>query len=286
MSTPMQTIKEYQAYFKEELTELFPATEIQCFFQYLLEHYTPLRPIDLVMNPTSVFTPEQLKHMQQALERLKKQEPVQHIIGSTEFYGRSFKVTPATLIPRPETEELITWIIESVPAATEASILDIGTGTGCIPITLKKELPNTTVSAIDISEQALQIAKENAEKHAVDINFIQKDILNSSTVEVADIIVSNPPYVRMLEKKEINDNVLHFEPHTALFVSDEDPLIFYRKICELASQHLRPGGYLFFEINQYLGAETLKLVTDFGFSNALLKKDIFENDRMIRAQWL
>lgn len=194
-----------------------------------------------------------------------------------------------TLIPRPETEELVEWIVaESRNSATGSlKILDIGTGSGCIAISLAKNLPNAEVFALDVSEKALAVAKKNADTNKVKVNFIQADILKiNDLVELSthfDIIVSNPPYVRHLEKAEIKPNVLEYEPHLALFVEDTDALLFYRKIAKLAKENLAEKGKLFFEINQYLGKETLQLLEKFGFNSTELKKDIYGNDRMTRS---
>ena len=182
-------------------------------------------------------------------------EPIQYILGETEFYGLPFKVTPDTLIPRPETEELVDWIsseIDKESLTKEINILDIGTGTGCIAISLAKNLSNVNVFAMDVSEKALKIAQYNAKKNKVTIEFLEKDVLQLAKLPTQfDVIVSNPPYVRNLEKKEINPNVLENEPHLALFVDNQNPLIFYDTISDFALQNLIPGGFLFFEMNEY-----------------------------------
>jgi release factor glutamine methyltransferase len=234
-----------------------------------------------------------LKKWKNIDSELKNQRPIQYILGETTFYGLSFLVNENTLIPRPETEELVELIIESTNYElrnTKLKVLDIGTGSGCIAISLAKHLPTSEVYAIDVSEEALVTAKKNAELNKVAIDFISTNILDVVTLSAVagldkqfDIIVSNPPYVRNLEKSEIKPNVLEYEPHLALFVDDIDPLLFYRKIAELAIKNLNPNGKLYFEINQYLGKETIKLLEDFGFRNVELKKDIYGNDRMLRA---
>src|SRR5690606_25398341 len=199
------------------------------------------------------------------------------------FYGYEFKVSSATLIPRRETEELVEWVLQIMNEQPNKiwRVLDIGTGTGCIPITIKKEFPLADISAIDVSKEALQIAKENAVNLEADVLFIEKDILKTNELANYDIIISNPPYVRNLEKAEIKKNVLEFEPHLALFVEDDDPLIFYRKIAQLAHQFLNVNGFLFFEINQYLGKEMEEMMKEY-FSDIELKKDILQNDRMMK----
>ena len=224
-----------------------------------------------------------------------KEKPIQYITGEAWFYGLRFEVNENTLIPRPETEELVEWIIESQKSKVKSqkiSILDIGTGSGCIPISLKKEIPNAIVSAIDVSEKALEMARKNAVDNEVEVHFILQNILEIDTLNELpisnfqfqtefDVIVSNPPYVRNLEKQEIKKNVLDYEPHLALFVEDSDALLFYRKIAQLALTSLTPNGKLFIEINQYLGKETVELLENLGFKNIELRKDFVGNDRMI-----
>lgn len=278
-------LKQYKSYFSEELKSVFPQTEVDSFFFLLVEEYLDIKRIDLILQPNIEISSDIKELLDKALERLKKEEPIQYILGETEFYGLPFKVNKNTLIPRPETEELVEWIIKEVKKKQELlSILDIGTGTGCIPISLKKHLPNTNVSAIDISEEAIQMAKQNAKLNEVDISFIKQDILKTEVLSgMFDIIISNPPYVRELEKVEIKNNVLKNEPHLALFVKDDTPLLFYKKIADLAKSNLTKNGLLFFEINQYLGAETVKMLKNKGFTQIELQKDIFGNDRMIKA---
>lgn len=283
------TLRNFQQLFQTELSGIYPSTEIGSFFSMVIEEYLELQRIDLVTRPDFEVSSEKLMILQEVIDRLKQEEPIQYIIGQTEFYGLPFYVNEHVLIPRPETEELVEFIVQEVSKSrsleiSKSKILDIGTGSGCIPIALKKQLPFADISAIDVSKNALDVAKKNAKLNEVDIHFIQKDILNTSELdEKYDIIVSNPPYVRELEKDEMNTNVLQHEPELALFVEDHDPLIFYRKIAQLAKAHLKEDGVLFFEINQYLGKEMLELLRLFGFQEVLLKQDLFGNDRMIKA---
>ena len=210
-------------------------------------------------------------------------EPIQYILGETEFYGLPFKVTPATLIPRPETEELVDWIIANCNKNPK-TLLDIGTGSGCIAIALAKNLPAVKVSAMDISEEALKVASENAIYNKVTVNFSKKDILGTSTLpQKYDVIISNPPYVRNSEKEMMQKNVLDFEPASALFVEDDNPLLFYSKIAKLAKNYLNPNGFLFFEINEYLSKEVIQLLERESFSEIELKQDFFGKDRMIKC---
>lgn len=281
------TIRAYRTHFIQELSSIYEEGEAESFFYLILEAKLQLKRIDLALQPDLTFSEAELVVWNSILEDLKKEIPIQYLLGKTNFYGLDFEVNENVLIPRPETEELVEWILEDcgkIDTTSEFSILDIGTGSGCIPISLKKQLPQAKVSAIDVSEKALEVAKGNAKLNGVEVNFILQNILETANLlESYDVIVSNPPYVRNLEKQEIKNNVLEYEPHLALFVADDDALIFYRKIGTLALKSLRPNGKLFFEINQYLGKETVDLLNDLGFQNVELRKDIYGNDRMILA---
>ena len=282
-------LKEFKLFFSEALSAIYPKTEIESFFFILMEEILELQRIDTVLKPHFLITEEKLIDLKNILKRLLKEEPIQYILGNTEFYGLPFLVNKNTLIPRSETEDLVAWVLAETNLLVtnkqkEISILDIGTGTGCIPISLAKKLSAVHISAIDISLEALTIAKQNALLNNVTINFIAADILKTKVLtQQYDIIVSNPPYVRELEKVEIKNNVLENEPHLALFVANDNPLIFYSKIADLAKQHLSKTGILFFEINQYLGKETLIMLQEKGFKNIQLKKDFLGNDRMIKC---
>jgi release factor glutamine methyltransferase len=290
-------VKQYRNYFNETLKTIYPITEIDSFFFLLLEEYLGFRRVDIVLKSDFKITQETLNLLQSATKQLEQEVPLQYIIGKTEFYGLPFVVNKHVLIPRPETEELVAWVVSessrfktfntSTKQTTDKKqlkILDIGTGSGCIPISLKKQLPFAKISAIDISEEALSVAKKNAVLNNVDIHFILQDILKTVALDQHyDIIISNPPYVRELEKKELKNNVLKNEPHVALFVENDNPLIFYAKIAELAKNYLNKNGLLFFEINQYLGTETIDLVNKKGLKNIQLKKDMFGNNRIVVA---
>ena len=276
-------LKDFKDLFDSELSGLFPKTEINSFFYVLIEHELGLQRIDLVLNNQYKIPKEKKQFLQDVLTRLKAQEPIQYILQETEFYSLPFKVTKDTLIPRPETEELVEWIIGDYKNKDTISILEIGTGSGCIAISLAKHLPNAAISAIDISTNALAIAKENALVNDVSVEFIAQNILTTRTLDQAyDIIVSNPPYVRELEKAEIKPNVLENEPHLALFVDDATPLLFYSKIADLAKKSLKKQGTLYFEINQYLGKETTEMLSKKGFTTNL-RMDVFGNDRMTKS---
>ena len=218
-----------------------------------------------------------------AIERLKKQEPIQYIQGYSDFCGLRFKVTSATLIPRPETSELVEWIASEYSGKI-VNILDIGTGSGCIAISLAHKLPQSKVTAWEISPEALTIAAENSRNNGTEVTFERVDILSYEPKSAQfDIIVSNPPYIKENEKSAMHNNVLDWEPHTALFVPDSDPLLFYRTIAEKGLQMLAPNGTLYFEINRAHGAETMKMLADYGYTDIELRKDFADNDRMIKA---
>ena len=281
-------IKEYRTQFIQELTPIYDAGEAESFFYLILEQNHKMKRVDLALNPDLTFSDTEIQYWNSILEELKKEIPIQYLLGKTSFYGLEFEVNENVLIPRPETEELVEWIVESQKLKAKSQkpkILDIGTGSGCIAISLAKNIPNATVFANDISEKALATAKKNAEINGVNVTFLEKNILETEDLEQHfDIIVSNPPYVRELEKQEIKKNVLDNEPHLALFVEDNDALIFYRKIAELAQKNIFENGQLFFEINQYLGTETVALLEKMNFKNIELRKDIYGNDRMIKAE--
>jgi release factor glutamine methyltransferase len=280
-------IKEYRTQFIQELTSMYDAGEAESFFYLILEEKQQLKRIDLALQTDLVFSDGEIEVWNSILEQLKLEIPIQYLLGKTSFYGLDFEVNENVLIPRPETEELVDWILERQKAKGERQnlkILDIGTGSGCIAISLAKNLPNPQVFAIDVSEKALATAQKNAVLNGVNVAFIQQNILETLDLKQEfDIIVSNPPYVRNLEKEEIKKNVLENEPHLALFVEDNDALIFYRKIAELAQKNLSNSGQLYFEINQYLGKEMVDLLEGMGFKNIELRKDIYGNDRMMKG---
>jgi len=283
------TINNIKNLFLNELLNLYPKQEIESFFNLLTEAFLDLKRVDIILDPNKEIVNEVEQKYNSALAKLKKEIPIQYIIGTTEFYGLPFTVNENVLIPRPETEELVSLILQNSKLKTQNSkdltILDIGTGSGCIAIALAKNLPNAKIWALDVSEKAIEIAKQNAKLNDVDVQFLNENILNLKQLpKNFDVIVSNPPYVRELEKQEINNNVLNHEPHLALFVKDNDPLLFYDKIADIAKENLTKNGELYFEINQYLGKETVALLKQKGFLNIELKKDIFGKDRMIKAE--
>ena len=279
--------KEYKSNFITQLQSIYDVMEAESFFYLILEDKHQMKRIDLALEPNYEFSEEAIKVWEELVVQLKKEIPIQYLLGNTEFFGLPFIVNENVLIPRPETEELVDWIIsEDKKAERQKSIkiLDIGTGSGCIAISLAKNILNANVFAIDVSSKALEVAKLNAKQNDVSVTFLEKNILETDDLlEQFDIIVSNPPYVRNLEKQEIKKNVLDNEPHLALFVDDFDALIFYKKIAVLATKNLNPNGKLFFEINQYLGQEMTDLLNQSGFTELELRKDIYGNDRMTKA---
>lgn len=277
-------LKQYRQIFLEKLTPIYDEGEVESFFYITLEELKGWKRSDLALNPGAELSVAELDRWNNVLAQLELQKPIQYILSKAHFYGLEFEVNENTLIPRPETEELVEWIIKENQSGKQIKILDIGTGSGCIAIALAKNLPDVQVHAVDISEGALQVAKRNAAKNNVAVTFWQTDILTTETLpDMFDIIVSNPPYVRNMEKEEIKKNVLDYEPHLALFVEDNDALLFYRKISQLAKQNLPENGLLYFEINQYLGTETKEMLEQLQFKNAELRKDIYGNHRMIKG---
>jgi release factor glutamine methyltransferase len=280
-------IKEYRSQFIQELLSTYDEGEAESFFYLILEDKHQLKRIDLALDPELVFLEDEMALWNSILEQLKLEIPIQYLLGRTSFYGLDFEVNENVLIPRPETEELVEWIIQSSRSevgSKKLKVLDIGTGSGCIAISLAKNIPNAEVYAIDVSEKALATAKRNATLNQVNLTFIIQNILETEDLnQQFDIIISNPPYVRNLEKQEIKKNVLDNEPHLALFVEDDDALIFYKKIAALAQKNLLDNGQLFFEINQYLGKDMFELLEKLKFKGIELRKDIYGNDRMIRG---
>ena len=288
----MKTVSDALLKFDTELQSLYDKPEINSIKYLAISEITKLSKSHLRAFPEMEFTSAHSEKLIDTLHQLITGKPIQYILGETEFYGLTFKVTPAVLIPRPETEELVEWVLKEYQVASSEyqdglSILDIGTGSGCIPITLKKCLPEAQVSAIDISKDALEIAKQNADLNQVEVNFIEQDILQPNLAICNthySILISNPPYVTNSEKAEMHTNVLAHEPHLALFVDDNNPLIFYNAIADFALQHLEKDGLLFLEINENLGAKTVELLQHKGFSNIELRQDMRRKDRMIKAQ--
>lgn len=278
-------IAETHQAFVETLSSVYDLGEARSIARIVFED--GLRVYDL-QSKASLFN-AQVTELQHIQARLLQHEPIQYILGQADFYGLKFKVDRNVLIPRQETEELVYWILETIQKEiknSSLSILDIGTGSGCIPITLKKKIPQLNVSAMEISTEALEIAKYNADLNKVSIQLIQNDVLDihrHSSLPFYDVIVSNPPYIPLVERALLASNVTEFEPALALFVPDENPLIFYEVIAAFAKLHLNPGGYLFFECNEFNTKEVGALIDSKGFRNLILQKDLNGKPRMIRA---
>jgi len=270
-----------------QLKNIYPSQEIQSLQRLIFEKKLGLTLPKIYLNPTLPIKTEEAEEILKIVSLLKLQKPIQYILGEADFFGLIFKVTPDVLIPRQETEELVDWILKTT-SNTTPSILDIGTGSGCIAISLAVNLKFAHISAIDISAGALDIARDNAILNNVSVDFFSADILEPSSIisnQPFDIIVSNPPYVRDSERVQMNTNVLDHEPHTALFVSNTDPLIFYRTIAQRSRKLLNKKGLVFCEINEALGNETTQLFISHGYNNVELKKDLNGKNRMIKAEW-
>ena len=284
-------LKEVKNIFHAELDAIYGKDEVNSFFFLLIEHYFELERFVLALQPNLNIEKEQETILFKALSELKLDKPIQHITGTAYFMDLDFTVNEHVLIPRPETEELVRWVLDDVKEVKHfLNILDMGTGSGCIPISLDKNLVDAKVYALDVSPQALVVAEENNRTLGANVTFVKADMLSLHSKTSAkeldqkfDIIISNPPYVRELEKAEMQNNVIDHEPSLALFVPDEDPLKFYKAVVNFASEHLNKNGCLYLEINQYLGEETKRILQQSNFKTIYLRPDMFGNDRMIKG---
>lgn len=271
-------------YIQNELLDLYDASEARDIAFLLIEKLTGMSRSDVLVNKDTVFSVEQRKQIATFVEKLKKAVPVQYVLGEADFYGLRFAVNGSVLIPRPETEELVEWVECECRSRTDIRLLDIGTGSGCIPVALKKRLPGLQADAFDVSSEALQVASYNARLHGVQVRFRQCDILQNPVMdEKWDIIVSNPPYIPEHEKARMARQVLDYEPPLALFVPDSRPLLFYERIAAFARQHLRVGGRIYFEIHYDAGRAVVELLRNLRFCDVELRRDLAGNDRMVRA---
>ncbi|HEY0030538.1 MAG TPA: peptide chain release factor N(5)-glutamine methyltransferase [Bacteroidia bacterium] len=285
MKIASNKIKDIIRFFQEELSAEYERDELETIIAYCFEMFLCIDRATLTLNGNTTVTESELLKFNFAVKDLKRHKPLQYILGEADFYRLKFKVNEHVLIPRPETEELVDLIIHENKEREKIFILDVGTGSGCIPISLKKNLSSAIVSAIDISEKALEVARENAMLNNVQIDWIQNDIL-ADTFEpnaLFDIIVSNPPYICLSEKHSMHKNVLEYEPHLALFVDHEDPLLFYKVIADLALKYLNKNGRIYFEINQALGPESQHMLESKGFKNVALIRDLSNNYRILRG---
>lgn len=276
----MQLLQDIRPYFIQKLSGIYEESEANNMAYWCIESVLAYTKSDCILKPLDSISKEQSAKLTEIVNRLRLQEPIQYILGECFFYGLSFQTNKHTLIPRPETEELVEWILKE----DFDTLLDIGTGSGCIPIAIAKNA-SSSVSALDISESALQVAKTNAALNEVEVEFFQADILKNPSLGKFDVIVSNPPYVLESEKKLMRKNVLQHEPHTALFVKDNEALMFYNSISDWAKLHLNNNGKLFFEINEKKGNEVLLMLHEKGFGELILKKDMRGKNRMVKAIW-
>jgi release factor glutamine methyltransferase len=273
-------LKDLKKDFITKLAITYPNEEILSIFKILCKQYMNMSPTKLLLAGEELINNKQIDMFSKAIIKLLSEEPIQYILETTSFYGLEFICSPSALIPRPETEELVDWIVKS--ETNEIKILDIGTGTGCISVSLANR-NGFVVDALDVSSSALELAKQNAKKNQVDINFIEADIFEYISDKQYDLIVSNPPYIRNLEKKKMQNNVLNFEPQLALFVEDDDPLVFYNSILQFANSNLYEKGSVYFEINENFSKEMESLLYSYGFTEIELKKDSFGKNRFIRG---
>lgn len=308
MRIPSNKICDVARFFRNELRDIYEKDELETFIAYCFKEYLNISRTDLVLRGNDTMSESDLLKFHLAIKDLKQYRPIQYILGKADFYGLKLIVNEHVLIPRPETEELVDLIIKSLQLKVfslqlpEISILDIGTGSGCIAIALKKNIPQAVVYATDVSEKALEVAKTNADSNKVDIEFILDDILKS-TVRLRspqailnprfgfahrkhstfDLLVSNPPYISISEKQQMQKNVLDYEPHLALFVNNDDPLLFYKAIADFALKHLKSEGQLYFEINEHFGVEAKQMLESKGFKNVELVKDFHNKNRILKA---
>lgn len=279
MKIANNTIEAVKHRFREKLSEIYPAGEIDQIFMICVEHFLQMSKTDYLLQKRELLSESQLLQFVFALDELAKHKPVQHITGTAWFMDMELLVSKDTLVPRQETEELVHWVLEG---CGDKDVLDIGTGSGCIALALKKKCANFKIDALDISEESLEMAQKNATKERLQVNFSCVDILSESLQNKYDIIISNPPYIPERERSHMNENVLKYDPEGALFVPDNDPLLFYRRIGALALKFLKDSGVLYFEIHEDFGAQTKELLQLIGFK-VVLKKDINGKDRMIKA---
>ena len=278
----IMTVLEFKNVFNKNLESQIDKNELNELFFWLIDHYCKIDKIRYIVNENYQLNNQEENDLRKAIKLLKKETPVQYIIGTAEFKGMNFNVNSNVLIPRPETEELVDWVLEGNPK--NKKILDIGTGSGCIAISLSKFLEDCLIEAWDVSKEAISVAKQNCKKQKTKISFKLIDIRNNIySDEKFDIIVSNPPYVTQKDKQNMSKNVLNFEPHLALFTPENDPLFYYKKILNFSQGHLKSNGCLFLEINENLSKNVQELLNDYGFHDIKLRKDFRQKNRMIKA---
>jgi release factor glutamine methyltransferase len=291
MKIASNKIADVVRFFRDELKDIYEKDEVETFIVYCFEEYLNIKRAEIGLRSNETMSESELLKFNFAIKDLKQYKPIQYIFGKADFYGLKFIVNEHVLIPRPETEELVHLIIKDIHYSnlnTQISILDIGTGSGCIPVALKKNISSAKISAIDISEQALVVAKQNAKLNNAEIEFINDTILNPmskirDTEAQFDIIVSNPPYICISEKEQMQKNVVDYEPHLALFIDDQDPLLFYKMIADFTLKHLRSDGKLYVEINPVYGSEIKQMLENKRFKNVILLKDLNNKNRILRC---
>ncbi|HPE33617.1 MAG TPA: peptide chain release factor N(5)-glutamine methyltransferase [Bacteroidales bacterium] len=289
MNFTTNKIRDIRETYLKELKKLYPENESAAFLDLIIEKRLGINRLKRLSSPDLRISESEILKIHFDVRELKKHRPIQYILGESQFLDLNLMVNENVLIPRPETEELVLWIVENEKPKKNLFILDIGTGSGCIALSLKQLIPESKIWACDLSEEALKVASQNATKNHLEVNFFKTNILQEVIPDLLpslDIIVSNPPYVTEAEKAQMQFNVLDFEPPDALFVKNEDPLIYYRNICRLAASKLKPGGRLYFEINQKYGKEVTDIMKSAGFKYPVVKKDIFDKNRMVSATWL
>jgi release factor glutamine methyltransferase len=273
------TLFSLRNYFFEKLSSIYEKRELENIFFIALHHYLKINRADYISHPNQKISESDILKFVNLHKELAKEKPLAQILGEWEFYGLCFKINEHVLIPRPETEELVDLIIKEYKAK-KVKIIDFGTGSGCIPISIKKHLPNSIISATDISEEALKLAQQNAELNSVEINFMHHDIFTSLDIKV-DVIVSNPPYIHPDEKNNMKRNLLDYEPHLALFTPTDDSLVFYKRIAEIGKDVLTTGGKVFVEINENMGKETAAIFEKHNYQNISIIKDLQGKDRIV-----
>lgn len=284
MKVPSNLLRDIKQYYYNELYVLYGEQETLSMLNLLIQHFYGLSRADQSLQPDFRLTETEMLKLHFAVKKLKKEEPIQYLIGETEFAGLTIQVNTDVLIPRPETEELVEKIISENSEKNNLTLLDIGTGSGCIALSLKKRLPQSTVVAIDVSAEALAVAAQNKDLNNLDVSFVQLDILNKNTrntLGMYNLIVSNPPYVTETDKRQMQNNVINYEPHLALFVTDDDPLLFYREIAEFALSHLKEKGSLWFEINEALADEVIGFLESKAYGTIELHNDVHNKARFV-----
>lgn len=283
MFSRTKTLKESFQHFQQLIQNTYQVEEARSIAQLVFKNVLGYDTIKLILNENDLIPAPLFEQLDQIAYLLNQHQPVQYILGHEEFMGLKFIVNPNVLIPRPETEELVLWVMDDFKSKAEFNLVDIGTGSGCIAISIKKNLTQAVVDAIDVSKEALNIASKNAKQNDVEVNFIHSDILKDDLSKQYEVIVSNPPYVLDQEKSLMQKNVLDFEPHLALFVEDHNPLLFYERIVRLSLEYLKNKGSIYFEINEAYATDTMNLFDNSIWESVELRKDIRGKDRMLKA---